>query len=187
MIVSLGQLWIPIVAAAVGIFIASSLVHMVFKWHNADYRKLANEDDVRAVVRASSPAPGQYVIPYCSDMKLMQTPEFQQKFKDGPVAFLTVRPSGPPTIGPALGQWFVLNLVVALLVAYLASKSLPSTASFLQVCRIVGTVTFMAYAGGSISGAIWMGKPWASAAKEVLDAFIYGLVSAVIFGWLWPR
>ncbi len=187
MIVSLGQLWIPIVAAAVGIFIASSLVHMVFKWHNADYRKLANEDDVRTVVRAGSPAPGQYVIPHCTDMKLLQTPEFQQKFKDGPVGFLLVRPSGPPVIGPALGQWFVLNLVVALLVAYLASKTLPNTATFLQVCRVVGTVTFMAYAGGSISSAIWMGKPWASAAKEVLDALIYGLVAALIFGWLWPR
>jgi hypothetical protein len=187
MIVSLGQLWIPVVAAAVGIFIASSLIHMVFKWHNADYRKLANEDDVRAAVRAGSPAAGQYIVPYCADMKLMQTPEFQQKFKDGPIAFLFVRPNGPPTMGPALGQWFVLNLVVALLAAYLASKSLLNTATFLQVCRVVGTVTFMAYAGGSISSAIWMGKPWASAAKEVLDAFIYGLVSALIFGWLWPR
>ena len=39
----------------------------------------------------------------------------------------------------------------------------------------------------SVSSAIWMGKPWASAAKEVLDAFIYGLVTALIFGWLWPR
>ena len=185
--IPLEQLWIPILASAVGVFVASSLIHMVFKWHNSDYRKLANEDDVRAVVRASSPAPGQYVIPYCNDMKLLQTPEYQQKFKDGPVAFLFVRPSGPPTIGPSLGLWFALTLVVSLLAAYLASKSLPNTATFLQVCRVVGTVTLMAYAGGSISSAIWMGKPWASAAKEVLDAFIYGLVSALIFGWLWPR
>src|SRR5258708_21809114 len=136
MVVSLEQLWIPIVASAVGVFIASSLIHMVFKWHNVDYRKLANEDDVRAVVRASSPAPGQYIIPHCADMKLLQTPEFQQKFKDGPVAFLFVRPSRPPTMGPALGQWFVLNLVVALLAAYLASKTLATTATFMQVCRV---------------------------------------------------
>ena len=37
------HLWLPILATAVMIFIASSLIHMVFKWHNADYRKLANE------------------------------------------------------------------------------------------------------------------------------------------------
>ena len=69
----LAQLWLPIVASAVLVFIASSLVHMVIKWHNADYRKLANEDEVRAAVRAGGPAPGQYVIPYCADMKDMGT------------------------------------------------------------------------------------------------------------------
>ena len=57
----IAQLWLPILSTAALIFIASSLIHMVFKWHNADYKKLANEDDVRAAIRATSPAPGQYV------------------------------------------------------------------------------------------------------------------------------
>jgi hypothetical protein len=185
--ISLGQLWIPIVASAVGVFVMSSLIHMVFKWHNAEYRKISNEDDVRTVLRAGSLAPGQYIIPHCADMKDLQQPEMQQKFKDGPIAFMTVRPSGPPTMGPQLGQWFALNVAVALLAGYLASKSLPMGASFLQVCRVVSLVTFLAYAGGSVSHAIWMGKPWSAAAKEVLDAFLYGLVTALVFGWLWPR
>jgi hypothetical protein len=185
--ISLGQLWIPIVASAVGVFVMSSLIHMVFKWHNAEYRKLSNEDDVRAVMRAGGLAPGQYVIPHCADMKDLQLPEMQQKFKEGPIAFLTVRPSGAPSMGPQLGQWFVLNLAVAVLAGYLASKSLATGASFLQVCRVVSLATFLAYAGGSVSHAIWMGKPWSAAAKEVLDAFLYGLVTALVFGWLWPR
>ena len=45
---------------------------MVFKWHNSDYRKLANEDEVRAAIRSASPAPGQYIIPYCADPKDVQ-------------------------------------------------------------------------------------------------------------------
>ena len=40
----LAQLWMPIVLSAVLVFAASSLIHMVLKWHNADYRPLANED-----------------------------------------------------------------------------------------------------------------------------------------------
>lgn len=52
-------------------FIASSLVHMVFKWHNSDYRKVANEDEVMAALRSGSPTPGQYVFPHCMDMKQM--------------------------------------------------------------------------------------------------------------------
>ena len=57
----------------------------------------------------------------------------------------------------------------------------------LQVCRIVGTVTFVAYACGSVQQAIWMGKPWVSTGKEAADALIYAIVSAAVFGWLWPR
>ena len=42
------SLWLPVVVTAVLIFVASSLIHMVFKWHNSDYRKIANEGQVRA-------------------------------------------------------------------------------------------------------------------------------------------
>lgn len=184
---SLMQLAIPIVAAAVLVFVMSSLIHMVFKWHNADYRGLANEDEVRRVLRATPLAPGQYLIPYCPDHKDLQKPEVVQKFVEGPAAMLVVRPSGAPTMGKPLAMWFVLNLVIALLAGYLAARALPPGASFLAVARIVSIVTFVAYGGGAATQAIWMGKPWASAAKELLDAFIYGTVSALAFAWLWPR
>jgi Flp pilus assembly protein TadB len=185
--ISLEQLWIPIVLSAVLVFAASALIHMVFKWHNSDYRKLANEDEVRAAIRSSSPAPGQYMIPHCGDPKEMQKPEMLQKFKEGPDGFLTLVRPGAPSMGKPLALWFLLNLIIACAVGYLACHTVPFGVSFLAVCRFVGIVTFLAYAGGSVSHAIWMGKPWNSAAKEVLDAFIYGLVSAVAFGWLWPR
>ena len=58
---------------------------------------------------------------------------------------------------------------------------------YLKVFQVMGTVAFLAYAGGVLPGAIWMGKPWSIAAKEVLDGLIYGLVTAGAFGWLWPR
>jgi hypothetical protein len=185
--ISLAQLWIPIVLSAVLVFAASSLIHMVFKWHNSDYRKLTNEDAVRAAIRASNPAPGQYMLPYCGDPKEMRKPEMLQKFTEGPTGFLNLMRPGAPSMGKPLALWFLLNLIIALAVGYLASHTVPFGVSFLAVCRFVGLVTFLAYASGSVSHAIWMGKPWNSAAKEVLDAFIYGLVSAVAFGWLWPR
>ena len=51
----------------------------------------------------------------------------------------------------------------------------------------MGAIGFLAYAAGQIPAAIWMGKPWAIAGKEVLDGLLYGLVTAGTFGWLWPR
>lgn len=185
--VSLEQLWIPIVLSAVLVFVASSLIHMVFKWHNPDYHKFANEDEVRAAIRAGNPAPGQYVIPYCPDPKDMQKPEVQQKFKEGPNGFMMLRAPCAPSMGAPLSQWFALNLVIAIVAGYLASRTVVAGASFLAVCRVVSLVTFLAYACGGLQYAIWFGKPWRSAAKDVLDGFIYGLVSAAAFGWLWPR
>jgi hypothetical protein len=51
-------LWLPILLSAVVVFIISSLIHMVIKWHAGDYNALANEDAVRAAIRAGNPAPG---------------------------------------------------------------------------------------------------------------------------------
>ncbi|MFN7957894.1 MAG: hypothetical protein U0P46_06200 [Holophagaceae bacterium] len=185
--VSLAQLWLPILLSAVCVFIASSLVHMVLKWHASDYKTLANEDEVRAAIRKETPAPGQYVMPHCADMKDMGKPEMQAKYQEGPVAMLVVMPNGSPAMGAALGKWFVYTVLVAFMAAYLAGRTLAPGTHYLQVFRVVGAVSFLAYGFGSIQMGIWMGKPWSSVAKDLADALIYGLLSAGVFGWLWPR
>ncbi|HWB39952.1 MAG TPA: hypothetical protein VG500_01775 [Gemmatimonadales bacterium] len=183
----LGALWLPIVLSAVLVFIVSAIIHMVLKYHNSDYRPLPNEEAVRAALRAGNPEPRQYVIPYCPDMKDMEKPEMQQKFREGPVGVLNLRRPGPPTMGPMLLQWFLFTLMVSLFVAYVAAHTIPPGAHYLDVFRVVGAVAFLAYAAGQIPGAIWMGKPWSVTAKEVFDGLVYGLVTAGTFGWLWPK
>jgi len=185
--VSLGALWIPILLSAVLVFITSFLVHMVFKYHNSDYSKLPNEDAVRAAIRAGSPKPAQYVIPHCADMKQMDSPEMKAKYAEGPVGVLNLKPTGAYGMGPALGQWFVFNLVVSFFVAYVGAHTITSGTVYLEVFRVVGTVAFLAYATGQVPSAIWMGKPWSVTFKELLDGLLYGLVTAGTFGWLWPR
>ena len=184
--VSVAQLWLPIVASAIGVFIASSLVHMVIRWHNSDYRKLPDEEAARGVLKSVANTPGMYFIPHCPDMKEMQKPENIQKFVDGPVVMMTVRRPGKPSMGAPLAQWFALNLFVAIIAAYVASKMVPADASFLAKCRPIAAVTFMSYAAGALSNGIWYGKPWAVVAKELADAAIYAAVAACAFAALWP-
>ena len=179
------SLWLPILATAVFIFIASSLIHMVFKWHNSDYKKIANEDEVRAAIRASSPVPGQYVVPHCVDMKDMGSEEMKKKFLEGPIAFMTVRKNGPPNMGLALTSWFIYSLLVACVAACVASETLGLNANPSQAGHLVGVISFMTYVGGSIQMGIWTGKPWSSVAKEVLDGLNYGVISGLTFMWLW--
>ena len=45
------SLWLPIVLSAVGVFIASSVVHMVLPYHRSDYDKLEKEDEVMQALR----------------------------------------------------------------------------------------------------------------------------------------
>jgi len=182
----LAALWLPIVVAAVAVFVASSLIHMVFKWHNAEYRPLSNEEAVLAALRAGSPSPGQYVLPHCNDMKRMQEAAMQAKYRAGPVGFLTIIKSGPPAMGKSLSLWFVLNVLVAAAAAGVTRQSLGVDADAHIAAHLIGIISFLTYAGGSVQHGIWMGKPWSAVAKDLLDALIYGTVSALAFWWLWP-
>lgn len=182
----LAHLWLPVLLTGVFVFIASSLIHMVFKWHNSDYGKLANEDEVRMVVRAGKPSPGQYVFPHCIDMKQMQEEATMSKFIEGPIGFLTIRKSGPPTMGPALLMWFVFTVLIAAFAALIVVQGLGLQANPRMAGHMIGLISLLAYCGGSIQSAIWMGKPWGSVAKDMLDGFIYATISALTFMCFWP-
>jgi hypothetical protein len=183
----LAALWLPIVLSAVLVFVLSAIIHMVLKYHNSDYHQLPNEEAVRAAIRSANPEPRQYVFPYAGDMKQMESPEMKQKYAEGPIGVLYLKRPGPVTMAPALTQWFLFCLFVSLFVAYIAAHSIPPTAEYLQVFRVVGAVAFLAYGAGQLPASIWMGKPWPVAAKEAFDGLLYGLVTAGTFGWLWPR
>jgi hypothetical protein len=185
--VTLGALWLPIVLSAVLVFMASSIIHMVLKYHNKDYTPLPNEDAVRAAIRAGNPPPAQYVIPYCADMKDMEKPEMKQKYAEGPIAVINLMRPGRPNMGKLLGQWFAFILVLSFLIAYATAHAIPAGVPYLHVFRVVGMVGFLAYGMGQIPAAIWMGKPWKVAVKDLVDGLVYGLVTAGTFGWLWPR
>jgi hypothetical protein len=184
--VSLGALWLPIVLSAVAVFVLSSIIHMLLGYHNRDYTPLPNEDAVRAAILSGNPAAKQYIIPYCTP-KERESPEMKRKLAEGPVGVLNLKPSGSEGMGTNLVQWFVYALVVSFFVAYVASHALPEGSEYLRVFQVVGTVGFLAYAAGQLPAAIWMGKPWVVAWKEVFDGLLYGLVTAGMFGWLWPR
>jgi len=184
--VSLASLWLAVLLAAVAVFVASSIIHMVLPYHRSNYRKLSNEEDVRKVLRAGSLAAGLYHTPYCTH-KEMNTPEAKAKFAEGPVALITVFPSGPVNMGKFLGQWFAFLIVAGVFVGYLAAHTLAPGASFRAVFRVVGAAAFLAYGVGILSNGVWKGQPWSVVLKEVFDGLIYSLLTAGIFGWLWPR
>jgi hypothetical protein len=106
-VVSLMSLWLPIVVSAVFVFMASSISHMVLAYHRSDLGGVPKEDQVMAALRPFALRPGNYMMPHAGSMQAAKNPEFVEKCRQGPVALLTVLPSGVMNMGPSLALWFV--------------------------------------------------------------------------------
>ena len=76
--VSIFSLWLPILLSAVAVFVASSLIHMVLRYHSRDYKRLPSEDDVMDALRPFDLPPGDYMVP-CRNARRMKDPAFLEK------------------------------------------------------------------------------------------------------------
>jgi hypothetical protein len=185
--VTIGMLWLPILVATVLVFIASSVIWMALPYHRSDARRLPDETSALEPLRKQDLSPGIYRFPWADDMKAMKEPAFAEKLNQGPVGFATILPKGQSPMGKTMALWAAYVLAVSVVVAYVTGRVLTPDAHYLGVFRVAGTVAFLAYAGGHLPDAIWWGKPYRNAWKDVLDGLIYGLLTAGAFGWLWPR
>jgi hypothetical protein len=173
--------------AAVFVFVASFIAHMVLPHHHSDYRKLPAENDVMDALRKFNIPPGDYMMPRPDGPAGMKDPAFLEKMNKGPVAIMTVIPSGPPSMASNLIQWFIYCVVVGVFAAYVAGRALGPGAHYLTVFRFAGTVAFAGYALALWQQSIWYRRAWSTTIKSNLDALVYALLTAGTFGWLWPR
>jgi len=187
MSVSVFELWLVIFLAGFLCWLASALIHMLFKYHNTDYKELSNEGEVSTALRASSPAPALYNLPYCSDMKEMGEQVMQDKFNTGPVAMISIMPNGMPAMGKLLTQQILFFIFGSALIAYVASISMVSGTDYSTVFRQVFATSFLAYGWAQIPYSIWLGQPWSNCMRYLIDAIIYASVTAGTFAWLWPK
>jgi hypothetical protein len=187
--VSLTSLWLPILASAVGVFVASFITHMVLPYHRSDVLKLSGgkEDEVLDVLRRINVTPGDYAAPHAGSAAGMKDPAFIAKATKGPQVLMTIAPGAPPSMGPYLTQWFVYCLVSGIFVAYVAEVVFGPDADFATVLRVVSTVAFIAYGMALPQFSIWYRRSWATTMKSLFDSLIYGLVTGAVFAWLWPK
>jgi hypothetical protein len=181
------QLWLPILLSAVLVFVVSSLIHMLSPWHKTDYAPVPNEDQVRNALRPFAIPPGDYLVPRPMGREQMKSPEFAQKMNEGPNMVLTVWSNGPPSMAAPLVGWFIYLLVVGIFAGYIAGRALPPGSVYLQVFRFVGATAFLAYSMALWQMSIWYRRSWSTTIKSTIDGLIYALLTAGVFGWLWPR
>ncbi len=187
MVIPITTLWLPIVVAAVLVFVVSSIIHMFLTYHQKDYLKVPDEDRLMDALRPFNLPPGDYVFPHAAGMAAMNSEAYKQKAAKGPIAFVTVlRPGQVFGVGSQLMQWFAFSLLVGIVSAYMAGRMLAPGVDYLQVFRVTGTVAFACYSMALMQRSIWFSYNWTSTLRSMFDGLIYAALTAGAFGWLWP-
>ncbi|MCW8875915.1 MAG: hypothetical protein OQK51_02555 [Kangiellaceae bacterium] len=184
--VSITDLWLPVLLSAVAVFIVSSIIHMVFTYHRSNLTEIPDEKAYRNAVGPLNIPKGEYMYPFAGSPKAMESEEYQEKLKAGPVGILVALPNEPWPMGKSLAQWFIYCLVVGFFASYIAVQALQPGADYLTVMRIVGVSTFAGYALSLPQNSIWYFRKWSTTIKFIFDGLIYALLTGGIFGWLWP-
>lgn len=181
------NLWFPVLASAAAVFVASSIIHMVLPIHKRDYDPVPGEEEVLEVMRKHGLKPGSYMFPACNSMKALAEPEMAAKFEKGPVGFMSVKPSGMPTMGLALALWFLLCTGINACIAVVTYKTTGAAAPTFSLFQIFAVLAPMAYCAGAVMDSIWKAQPWSVALRYLFDGIVYGLTTAAVLAWLWPQ
>jgi hypothetical protein len=181
------SLVLPILVSAILVFLASFLFHMLLPLHRNDLKLLANEGEVQDALRRLNIAPGDYAVPCARTAADLKSPQFIERMKKGPVAFMTIVPGGAHTMGKPLTLWFLYSLLVGVFAAYITGRALGPGAHYLEVFRFAGCTAFIGYSLALMQNSIWWQKNWGATLRSMFDGLVYGLLTAGAFGWLWPR
>lgn len=178
------SLWLPVIISAVLVFIVSSILHMLFTYHNSDYKKLPAEDDVMEALNKFNIPSGDYMMPYTTDPKERKSKEFQDKFKKGPAAVITFFTSAEMNMGKSLGLWFIYCLIVTAFSAYSVGHIAGLGSGYMNIFKLAAMSSFAGYSLGLMQYSIWFRKSWSATIKSMFDGVIYALLTAGVFGWL---
>ena len=188
MMVSLGSLWLPILVSAVAAFVAGFVLWVVLPHHNSDWSPLPDEASAMGALTAQQLDPGMYLMPHAGKEKNPQAnPEWVEKVRTGTPAYLIVMPKAQMlNMGPTLAKNFGYLLLMGVLIADVAAATLPAGTDYLKVFQVTGAAALLGHAMGAFPKAIFWGWSRSAATKEFFDGLVYALVTAGVFGWLWP-
>ncbi len=184
--VSVVSLWLPIIVAAVLVFVMSSIIHMFLTYHRTDFTAVPDEDRFRAAVGPLGLPPGEYVVPHAGSPDAMKSEEYQSKVGEGPVLFMTVLPNAAWNMGKSLTWWFVYCLVVGVFAALVATSTLTADATYAEVFHVAGLTAFAGYVLAGWQQSIWYHRKVSTSVKNTFDGLLYALLTAGAIAGMWP-
>lgn len=184
--VSLVDLWLPILLSAAAVWVWAFLSWAVLGVHKRDFGPLPDEEAFLGGVRGLSLPPGAYAFPYCRDNAQRNDPAFVEKWKTGPLGMLNVwNPAA--SMGKNMLLSFLVYLVVSVLVGYVGhAAGLPRGTGFAKVFQVLGTAGILSYAFSFLPQMIWFQATPSAKLTGILDGLVSGVVTGLVFAALWP-
>lgn len=188
----LTHLWLPILASAAAVWLASSLAWMVIGHHKNDWKTIPDENKfIDALERMSIPA-GTYGFPEFRRAKGLSKDEkmaLWENMQKRPMGLLRVW--GPINMGRNMVLTFLIYLLTSTLIAYLAWNALPHAGdavrpAFAKIMQVVGTAGVLAYCIASLPNDIWFQRSLREVITHTIDGIALGLITGAVFAWLWP-
>ncbi len=178
------DLWLPILLSGVAVFFLSFIMWMVLPHHRKDWIKLPDEDGTMQQL-GDIPA-GMYTFPHCGTPEEMKDPAYIAKRDKGPSGLLTIVPRGPMNMGKSMFYSFIYNVIVAVLVAYVASIVVRKGDPGGVVLQLTSTVFFLGYAGAHGWYLLWFSHTPSVIWKSVADCLVYAVACGFLFKAFWP-
>jgi hypothetical protein len=181
MLMSVYDLWLPILVTGIATHLLSTLAWMLLPHHRLEWQKIPAEEAFQDAIVAHNIGAGQYVFPFTQDMKEIKTEAFQKR-QNTCQGMLVLRNSSL-NMGAAILKTLTHFLVVAFVIGYLASLGLPAGAPFPKVVQFVTTAGLLTHCAAHFPHVFWFPR---KIAMELIDGIVFSLATGLVFAAFWP-
>jgi hypothetical protein len=179
------SLWIPILLAAVAVFVVSFVCWMVLPLHKHDFTPMADDGPLRSAVRGVGLKPGRYMFPFARDAASRKSKEFMAKYEEGPTGIITI--FRPMNMGVNMLLTFAVFLAATFLIGYLLSITLQRGNDFWRVFQVATTIGVLTYSFSQVPYQIWYQATRANKIACFVEGVVYGITTGLVFALLWPK
>ncbi|MDZ7290008.1 MAG: hypothetical protein ONB44_06170 [candidate division KSB1 bacterium] len=165
------------------VFVWGMISWMALPWHNTTMHSLANEDAIVENLRANLTTTGVFYFPGEPHSEA-EMQAFTEKHKRGPLGFLVYLAEGRDPMAPMLFvRGLLLNLITAILAAYLLSQAVDKLKTYVQRVAFVGLLGVFAALVSHVTSWNWFYFPADYTLVMSADLVVAWIIAGLVIAW----
>ncbi len=164
------------------LFVWSFLAWTVLPLHTPAMREIQNEDAIISSLKPALPTKGVYMLRHNPGMSADNTARdaWNERIKQGPTGMIFYDPNGSdPMMIEQMAAGLIIDILSALVVAWLLTRSTAQTASYLTRVMFCGIFAIFATLFDYLTMWNWMGYPADFTTGLIVDALIAWLLAGL--------